>query len=118
MIWFGTHIQELIGFVDLGDPDLNYATLKNTNELATHLLVFPIRSIVNLLTYSFATFATSCVTAFQLLSTFWKAVAVLEVTCNMKVIAAVADSTSPNRIFFRMNFVRILFAWLVLSFYI
>ena len=117
LVW-DAYTGELIGFADLGDPDLNYATLKNTNELATHLLVFLIHSIVNLLAYSFATFATSRVTAFQLLSTFWKAVAVLEVTCNMKVIAAVADSTSPNRKFFRMNLVRILFAWLVLSFYI
>ena len=30
--------EELLGFVDLGDPDLNYATLKNTNELTTHYL--------------------------------------------------------------------------------
>ena len=43
------HTGELIGFVDLGDPNLNYATLKDTNELATHVLVFLVRSIVNLL---------------------------------------------------------------------
>ena len=117
LVW-DKHTGELIGFVDLGDPDLNYATLKNTNELATHVLVFLIRSIINPLAYSFATFATSGITAFQLFPIFWKAVAILEVTCNMKVIAAVADGASPNRKFFRMHLVRILFAWLVLNFYI
>ena len=109
LVW-DKHTGELIGFVDLRDPDLNYATLKDTNELATHVLVFQIRSIVNPLAYSFATFATSGVTAFQLFPIFWKAVAILEVTCNMKVIAAVADGASPNRKFFRMHLVRI-FAW-------
>ena len=95
LVW-DKHTGESIGFVDLGDPDLNYGTLKDTNELATHVLVFLICSIVNPLAYSFATFATSGVTAFQLFAIFWKAVAILEVTCNMKVIAAVANSASPN----------------------
>ena len=75
---------------------MNYAALKNTNELATHVFVLLVRSIVNPLAYSFATFATSGITAFQLFPIFWKAVAILEVICNMKVIAAVADGTSPN----------------------
>ena len=35
LVW-DKHTGELFGFVDLGDPDLNYAALKNTNELATH----------------------------------------------------------------------------------
>ena len=109
LVW-DKHTGELIGSVDLGDPDLNYATSKNTNELATHVPVFLIRSIVNPFTYSFATFVTSGIAAFQLFPIFWKAVAILEVTCNLKVIAAVADGTSPNRKFFRMHLVRILFA--------
>ena len=117
LVW-DKHVGELIGFVDLGDPDLNYATLKNTNELATHVLVFLVCSIMNPLAYSFATFATSGITAFRLFPIFSKAVAILEVTCNMKVITAVADGASPNCKFFRMHLVRILFAWLVLSFYI
>ena len=32
--------NELIGFVDLGDPELNYAVLEEVSELATHALVF------------------------------------------------------------------------------
>ena len=114
MIWlWDKHTGELIGFVDLGDPDLNYVTLKNTNELATHVLVFLVCSIVNSLAYSFVTFATSGFTAFQLFPIFWKAVTILEVTCNMKVIAAVADGASPNCKLFRMHLVRILLSWLV-----
>ena len=116
LVW-DKHTGELIDFVDLRDPDLNYGTLKDTNELATHVLVFLIRSIVNLLADSFATFAISGVTAFQLFPIFWKAVAILEATWNMKVNTAAADGASPNLKFFRMHLVRI-FAWLVLSFYI
>ena len=109
LVW-DKHTGELIGFVDLGDPDLNYATLKNNNELATHVLVFLVCSIVNPLAYSFVTFATSGITALQLFPIFWKAVTILEVTCNMKVIAAAADGASPNCKFFKMHLVRILFS--------
>ena len=90
------HTVELIGFVDLADPDLNYANLKNTNELITHVLVFLICSIVNPLAYSFATFAPSGITAFQLFLIFLKAVAILDVTWNIKVTAVEADGTPPN----------------------
>ena len=70
LVW-DKYTGELIGFVNLGDPDLNYATLKNTNELATHVFAFLIRSIVNPLAYSFATFATSGTTTFQFFPIFW-----------------------------------------------
>ena len=100
---------ELIGFIDLGDEELNFATFKNTSQIATHVLVLLIRSIVNPLSFSLANFATSGITAFQLFPIFWKAVAILEITCNLKVIAAVADGASPNRKFFRMHSVRLTF---------
>ena len=114
LVW-DKHTGELIGS-DLRDPGLNYATLKNTNELATHVLAFLVHSIVNSLVYSFATFATSGITAFHLFPLFWKAVAIFEVTCNMKVIAAEADGTSPNRKIFKMHLIRTLFSWLVFKF--
>ena len=50
---------ELIGFVDLGDINTNYATLRNVKELATHVLVFLVKSIVNPLSFIIATFATT-----------------------------------------------------------
>lgn len=30
---------ELIGFTDLGDPDVNFASLEKVDELATHALL-------------------------------------------------------------------------------
>ena len=65
---------ELIGFVDLEDEDLNFATLKNLSKLATHVLVFLIRSITNPLFFSSAAFSTSGITAFHLFPTFWRPV--------------------------------------------
>ena len=58
LVWDKT-TGELIGFVDLGDTDLNYATLQNAQQLAIHILVFMVKSIANPLSYSFATFATN-----------------------------------------------------------
>ena len=44
LVW-DKHTNDLIGFVDLGDTELNYATLKKSDELASHVLVFLVRSI-------------------------------------------------------------------------
>ena len=77
---------ELIGSIDFGDEDLSFATFKDTSQIVTHVLVFLIRSIVNQLSFSLANFATSGITAFQLFPIFWRAVAILEITCNLKVI--------------------------------
>ena len=45
--------NELIGFVDLGDVRVNNALLRHTREIATHVLVFMVKSVVNPLAYSF-----------------------------------------------------------------
>ena len=95
LVW-DKHYGELIGFVDLGDINVNFATLKNTQTLATHVLVFLVKSFVNPLSYSFATFATDGITAYQIMPMFWQAVNYLEKN-NLKVIAATADGTSENR---------------------
>ena len=99
---FNKHSNELIGFVDLGDPELNYSHFENINELAIHVLVYYVRGILSDLKFSLCYFATKGVTSYQILPTFWKAVAILEQTCNLKVIAAVSDGASPNRNFFQM----------------
>ena len=57
---------------------LNYATV-----LATHILVFLGKSVVNPLSYSFATFATTGITSYQIFPLFWKAVNILE-NINLK----------------------------------
>ena len=81
---------------------LNYAALKNVSVLATHILVFLVKSVVNPLSCSFATFATTGITSYQIFPLFWKAVNILE-NINLKVIAVTADGASPNRKFFRMH---------------
>ena len=88
--------------MDLGDIYTNYTTLKSVEKLASHVLVFLVKSIVNPLSYSFARFATNGVTAFQIMPIFWKAVCYLE-KINLKVIAATAHGASPNRKFFKMQ---------------
>ena len=39
LVWF-KQTGDLIGFVDLGDVNLNYATLQEINVLASHVPVF------------------------------------------------------------------------------
>ena len=58
LVW-DKYSGEFTGFVDLGDININYATLKNIEELASHVLVFLVKSIVNPLSFSFASFATT-----------------------------------------------------------
>ena len=58
---------------------------------------------MNPLSYAFATFATVGIKSFQLFPLFWRAVAILERTCILKVIAATADGTSPNHCFYNMH---------------
>ena len=48
-------------------------------------------------------FATRNIYSFQIMSTFWKAISILEYTCNLPVIAAVSDGASQNRTFYRMQ---------------
>ena len=89
---------ELIEFVDLGEIYTNYASLKSVEKLASHVLVFLVKSIMNPLSYSFANFATNGITAFQILPIFSKAVCYLE-KINLKVIASTADGASSNETF-------------------
>ena len=101
---FDKHTGELIGFLDLGDPDVNFSTLESEkNSLASHALVFLIRGLATNLKFSYAYFATDGITATQLIPLFWEAVATLELLCNLWVIATTADGASPNRRFFRLH---------------
>ena len=77
LVW-SKHTGDLIGFVDLGDVNLNYATLQETNAIASHVLNFLIRSVVNPFKFSLANFATKNATASQISPLFWKAVAIFE----------------------------------------
>ena len=67
-----------------------------------HVLLLLVKSVVNRLSYSFVTFATGGITAYQIMSIFWQAVKSLE-KINLKVIPATEDGASQNRIFFKMH---------------
>ena len=94
---------ELIGYVDLGDPELNYSCFSNVDVLASHALVYYVRGLASDFKFSLAYFATRGITSYQIMPTFWEAVSILEITCRLPVIAAVSDGASPNRKFYRMH---------------
>ena len=74
---------ELTGFVDLGDIYTNYVILKSVEKLANHVLFGLVKSIVNPLSYSFATFARNGLTASQIIQLFCKAVCYLELLLKL-----------------------------------
>ena len=100
---------KLTGFLDLGDSAINDSTLSDETKLATHVMVFLVKSIKNPLSYSFATFAPDTASAAQIHSLFWNCVSLLEISCNLKVIATIADGASTNRRFVKMNKVSLKF---------
>ena len=66
------HSGELIGFVEVGDINVNFATLKNTQFTCRNVLVVLVKSVGNPLSYSFPTFATNGITAYQIMPIFWQ----------------------------------------------
>ena len=77
LLW-DKHTGELVGFVDLGDTELNYVTLQILDALTTHVLVFLLRSFVNPFKFSLANFATTGATSYQMYPLFWKAIGICE----------------------------------------
>ena len=53
LVW-SKHTGDLIGFVDPGDVNLNYATLQEPNAIASHVLVALLQSPVNTFKFSLA----------------------------------------------------------------
>ena len=100
---FDKYTGDLVGFVDLGDTDLNFSTFADQSKLASYVMVFYIRGLASKLKFSFSYFGTNGMTAHQIMSLFWEAVAILELSCKLPVICAVADGNSSNRKFFKMH---------------
>ena len=101
LVW-DKHSGELIGYVDLGDPAVNYANFDKVDTVATHILVFMLRSIVNPLKFSLANFATTGASAAQLFPLLWKAIGICELA-GLKVLAVTCDGASSNRKLFKMH---------------
>ena len=95
--------EELIGFVDLGDPILNYGSFEDTTKLATSVLVFYIRRVASKLKFPLAYINTTGAKSFQIMPLFWEAVSILEITCKLPVVAIVCDGASSNRKFFKLH---------------
>ncbi|XP_028394421.1 uncharacterized protein LOC114518606 [Dendronephthya gigantea] len=93
---------EFMGFIDLGDPMTNFASLADEDPTATHALASLVRGLCTDLKHIIAYFFTRNVTSFQIMPLFWRTVAVLEVSISLRVCAAVNDGASPNRKFFRL----------------
>ena len=65
LVW-DKHTGDLIGYVDFGDAELNYATLQKSTDIAPHVLEFLLRSFVNPFKFSLANFATTGATSSQM----------------------------------------------------
>ena len=72
LVW-DKHTGNLIGYVDFGDAELNYATLQKSTDIATHVLVL-LRSVVNPFKFSLANFATTGATSSQMFPLLWREV--------------------------------------------
>ena len=100
---FDKHTNELIGFVDLGDEVSNVAAFDKPTAIATHVLAFMVRGIASDLKYILGYFSTENLTSYQIMPIFWKAVSILELSCNLWVCATVSDGASRNRKFYDLH---------------
>ena len=99
---FDKNSNMLVGFTDLGDPDLNFAVM-DEGSIATHVMLFMIRAIASRFKYCLAYFGTDTVNGIQIFTLFWEAIFLLEKKCKLTVIATVADAATSNRAIFRMH---------------
>ena len=44
---FDKHSGKLIGYVDLGDPEKNFSTFHNKDDLATHAMVYYVSGLAS-----------------------------------------------------------------------
>ena len=86
----------LMGFIDLGDVNLNYATLAEINVIAFHLLSFLDQSTINTFELKLANFASKIATFSQIFTLPWKFVAISQTKCAIKVNPSTCDVTYAN----------------------
>ena len=98
-----TYSGDLVEYVDLGDPDLNYASFKNQDDLATPILVFYVTGLSSKLKFELEYLTTKGILSYQIMCTFWRAVMILGNSCNLCVIAVVSDGAPCNRSFIKLH---------------
>ena len=91
----------IIGFVNLGDHELNYATLKKSDENCITCFGFSCQE--NPLKFSLANCAIRNATSIQLFTLLWKVVGILVENVQLKVVGVTSDGASPNRRMYRMH---------------
>ena len=99
---FDKHSEKLIGFVDLGDPEVNYSTFDEIQP-ASHVLAFYVRGIATKFQFMLRYFFTRNLVSYQIIPIFWRGVAILQLKVNLNVVAAISDGASPNRRFYQLH---------------
>ena len=75
---FDKNSNELIGFVDLGEHDVNVAIFDSPTTVASHIMAFTVRGVAYDLKYNLGYFSTHNATSFQIIPLFWTAVSILQ----------------------------------------
>ena len=73
---FDKNSGNLVGFIDLGDPMTNFASISDEDEdpIASHTLAFLVRGLCADLKHIIAYFLTGNVTSYQIMPLFWRTV--------------------------------------------
>ena len=94
---------DLVGFVNLGNPEINFSTFVDATRLESHVMVFYIQSIAKNFRFSFAYFGTNGMNAYQIMTMIWDAVSILELTCKLPVIWEYMDDELSEVVYRTIN---------------
>ena len=94
---------DIIGYVDFGDAELIYAALQKATDIATHVSLFLLRSVVNPFKFSLRNFGTTGTISSQMFPLLWKSIGICELN-SLKVLAVTCNGALPNRNLFRIHF--------------
>ena len=85
------------------DAELNYTTLQKSTDIATHVLVFLLRSVVYPFKFSLANFTTTGATSSHIFPLLRKAISLCKLN-SPNILAVTCDGASPNHKVFCMHF--------------
>ena len=100
---FDKRSGELIGYIDLGDIDVDFATLENEDNLAPHALSFFICGLATDVKLNLTYFTIDGLAATQLFPLFWERVGFLDLEFNLWVIATTSDGATQNRCLYHLH---------------